>query len=78
MENVPLFREILQGTGNGFFVVKTLPPGEYQYLFIVDGYLSCAPDMPWVCDGSGNAYNVLDLQVILLMTSIVFLLSSIK
>lgn len=55
-------REILQDTGNGFFVVKTLPRGEYQYLFIVDGYLRCAPDLPWVCDGSGNAYNVLDLQ----------------
>ncbi|KAF4359311.1 SNF1-related protein kinase regulatory subunit beta-2 isoform X1 [Cannabis sativa] len=55
-------REILQGTGNGFFVVKTLPPGEYHYLFIVDGYLRCAPDLPWICDDSGNAYNILDLQ----------------
>lgn len=56
-------RELLQETGNGgFYVVKTLPPGEYQYLFIVDGYLRCAPDLPWICDDSGNAYNVLDLQ----------------
>ncbi|XP_062107186.1 SNF1-related protein kinase regulatory subunit beta-2-like [Humulus lupulus] len=56
-------REILQSLGNGFTVVKTLPPGEYQYLFIVDGYLRWAPDLPWICDDLGNAYNVLDLQV---------------
>lgn len=56
-------RELLQRTGNGgFYIIKLLPPGEYRYLFIVDGYLRCAPDLPWICDGSGNAYNVLDLQ----------------
>lgn len=70
------FRELLQRTGNGgFYIIKLLPPGEYRYLFIVDGYLRCAPDLPWICDGSGNAYNVLDLQVNF-VTFIVFNCSS--
>ena len=56
-------REWLQNSRNGFHVVKALPPGEYWYLFIVDGYLRYAADSPCVFDASGSAYNVLDLQV---------------
>ncbi|KAL5540250.1 hypothetical protein UlMin_044490 [Ulmus minor] len=55
-------RELLQGTGNNFYVVKTLPSGVYQYLFIVDGFLRCAPDLPLISDCSGNTFNILDLQ----------------
>lgn len=45
--------------------MKMLPSGVYHYRFIVDECLRYAPDVPWECDDSGNAYNVLDLQVIL-------------
>lgn len=31
---------------------------------MVDGWLTCAPDLPWVCDDAGNSYNILDLMVI--------------
>jgi len=45
--------------------MKVLPSGVYQYRFIVDGQWRYAPDLPWAKDDSGNAYNTLDLQVIL-------------
>lgn len=56
-------RELLQNTGEKFVVIKTLPVGIYHYHFIVDGWLVYAPDLPWFCDDSGNAFNILDLQV---------------
>lgn len=46
-----------------FVVIKTLPIGIYHYHFVVDGWLAYAPDLPWFRDDSGNAYNILDLQV---------------
>ncbi|XP_050382799.1 SNF1-related protein kinase regulatory subunit beta-2-like [Argentina anserina] len=55
-------RELLQDTGNEFIVIKLLPSGLYQYRFIVDGCWRCAPDLPWIYDDTGTAYNVLDLQ----------------
>ncbi|PRQ52484.1 putative association with the SNF1 complex (ASC) domain, immunoglobulin E-set [Rosa chinensis] len=55
-------REPLQNLGNEFVVIKLLPSGFYQYRFIVDGCWRCAPDLPWIYDDSGTAYNVLDLQ----------------
>ncbi|KAL6140296.1 hypothetical protein ACLB2K_058596 [Fragaria x ananassa] len=55
-------REPLQNTGNEFIAIKLLPSGLYQYRFIVDGCWRCAPDLPWLYDKSGTAYNVLDLQ----------------
>ncbi|XP_022971087.1 SNF1-related protein kinase regulatory subunit beta-2-like isoform X2 [Cucurbita maxima] len=55
-------REILQSIGKDFIVAKTLPSGIYHYRFIVDGWLTHAPDLPWVCDDSGNSYNILDLM----------------
>ncbi|ESR61048.1 hypothetical protein CICLE_v10016448mg [Citrus x clementina] len=57
-ENVdPLWR-----LGKDFVIMKMLPSGVYHYRFIVDECLRYAPDVPWECDDSGNAYNVLDLQ----------------
>lgn len=65
MENASLsIRDLLLGTGDAFYIEKLLPSGIYQFRFIVDGYLRCAPDLPWFSDSSGNAYNILDLQVI--------------
>ena len=61
----PYVREMLQSLGKEFVIIKTLPSGIYHYRFMVDGWLTCAPDLPWVCDDSGNSYNVLDLMVIL-------------
>lgn len=51
--------------GKDFVILKMLPSGVYHYRFIVDERLRYAPDLPWERDDSGNAYNVLDLQVIL-------------
>lgn len=44
--------------------MKVLPSGVYQYRFVVDGRRRYAPDLPWAQDDAGNAYNVLDLQVL--------------
>ncbi|KAM1411744.1 hypothetical protein TB2_023855 [Malus domestica] len=55
-------RELLQSRDNDFLTIKLLPPGLYQYHFIVDGCLMCDPECPWVYDNSGSAYNILDLQ----------------
>ncbi|XP_022943899.1 SNF1-related protein kinase regulatory subunit beta-2-like [Cucurbita moschata] len=55
-------REMLQSLGKEFVIIKTLPSGIYHYRFMVDGWLTCAPDLPWVCDDSGHSYNVLDLM----------------
>ncbi|CAK9315526.1 unnamed protein product [Citrullus colocynthis] len=55
-------REILQSIGKEFITIKTLPSGIYHYRFMVDGWLTCAPDLPWVCDDSGISYNILDLM----------------
>ncbi|KAL6990621.1 SNF1-related protein kinase regulatory subunit beta-2 [Sarracenia purpurea var. burkii] len=55
-------RKPLQRSGKDFAILKVLPSGVYQYRFIVDGQWRYAPDMPWAQDGTGNAYNILDLQ----------------
>ncbi|XP_054796877.1 SNF1-related protein kinase regulatory subunit beta-2-like isoform X2 [Prosopis cineraria] len=52
----------LQRVGQIFVAVKTLPVGIYHYRFIVDGFFTYAPELPWACDDSGYAYNILDLQ----------------
>ncbi|KAK4279093.1 hypothetical protein QN277_016848 [Acacia crassicarpa] len=54
--------EALQRVGQIFVAVKTLPVGIYHYRFIVDGFFTYAPELPWACDDSGYAYNILDLQ----------------
>ncbi|THG05188.1 hypothetical protein TEA_013633 [Camellia sinensis var. sinensis] len=56
----------LQRSGKDFTIMKVLPSGVFQYKFIVDGQWRYAPDMPWAQDETGNAYNILDLQLFLL------------
>lgn len=53
----------MQRSGKDFTIMKVLPSGVYQYRFLVDGQWRHSPDLPWEQDDSGNAYNVLDLQV---------------
>ncbi|CAK7349131.1 unnamed protein product [Dovyalis caffra] len=55
-------RETLQRIGKDFTIMKTLPAGVYHYRFIVDENFRHVPDLPWECDDSGNAYNILDVQ----------------
>ncbi|XP_040937007.1 SNF1-related protein kinase regulatory subunit beta-2-like [Gossypium hirsutum] len=64
-----LLRIPLQRCGKDFTIMKVLPSGVYQYRFIVDGQWRYAPDLPWAQDGTGNANNILDLQVNLLSLS---------
>lgn len=54
----------LQRSGKDFTIMKVLPAGVYQYRFLIDGQWRYAPELPWAQDNAGNAYNVLDLQVI--------------
>lgn len=54
--------ELLQHTGKSFTLRKVLPLGIHYCRFIVDGALACASDLPWICDGYGNGYNILNLQ----------------
>ncbi|KAF7833127.1 SNF1-related protein kinase regulatory subunit beta-2-like isoform X1 [Senna tora] len=54
--------EFLQIVGENFVITKTIPVGIYHYRFIVDGYFTYAPELPWASDHSGYAYNILDLQ----------------
>ncbi|XP_038990033.1 SNF1-related protein kinase regulatory subunit beta-2-like [Phoenix dactylifera] len=52
----------LQKSGKDFTIMKVLLSGFYQYRFIVDGEWRYAPDVPWMHDDLGNAYNILDLK----------------
>jgi len=58
------FRMPLQRSGKDFAIMKVLPSGVYQFRFIVDGLKRYTPDSPWARDDAGNAYNILDLQVL--------------
>lgn len=60
-------RKLLQRSGKDFIIMKVLPPGVYQFRFIVDGEWRYAPDTQWVSDDLGNAYNILDVQVNILL-----------
>ncbi|WCJ37380.1 5'-AMP-activated protein kinase beta-2 subunit protein [Euphorbia peplus] len=55
-------REPLHRSGKDFVVMKMLPSGVFRYQFIVDEHLRYAPELPWECDDSGIAYNILDVQ----------------
>ncbi|KAJ8748628.1 hypothetical protein K2173_007618 [Erythroxylum novogranatense] len=55
-------REQLQSSGKDLVLIKMLPSGVYHYGFIVDEHLRYAPELPWECDNSGTAYNILDVQ----------------
>lgn len=47
----------MKRSGKDFILIKVLPSGIYQYHFIVDGHLRCAPDL--LCDlhDHGGAYK---------------------
>lgn len=55
-------RTQLQRSGKDSTIVKMLPPGIYQYKFIVDGDWRYAPDLPAVYDEMHNVNNVLEVQ----------------
>lgn len=56
-------RTQLHRSGNReFSVIKSFPPGVYQYKFIVDGEWKYAPDQPAMYDELGNVNNVLEVQ----------------
>ncbi|KAG8642201.1 SNF1-related protein kinase regulatory subunit beta-2 isoform X2 [Manihot esculenta] len=55
-------RENLHKVGKDFVILKMLPSSVFHYRFIVDDQLRYAPELPWECDDSGTAYNILDVQ----------------
>ena len=42
--------------------MKLLPPGVYQYKFIVDGIWRYAPDLPAAYDEMGNVNNITEVH----------------
>ncbi|KAK9865771.1 hypothetical protein WJX84_005577 [Apatococcus fuscideae] len=52
----------MQRSGRDFNIVKLLPPGVYQYKFIVDGDWKYAADQQAMYDEMGNVNNVLEVQ----------------
>ncbi|PSC67363.1 SNF1-related kinase regulatory subunit beta-2 isoform B [Micractinium conductrix] len=55
-------RYTMQRSGKDFTLVKLLPPGVYQYKFIVDGQWRHDPNLPSMYDDMGNINNVLEVQ----------------
>lgn len=55
-------RHKLQRTGRNFTVVKLLPPGVYQYKFIVDGEWKYDPNQSTMFDEAGNMNNVIEVR----------------
>jgi 5'-AMP-activated protein kinase regulatory beta subunit len=55
-------RHVMQRSGKDFTLVKLLPPGVYQYKFIVDGLWRHDPNLPSMYDDMGNINNVLEVQ----------------
>eukprot|EP00793_Prasinoderma_coloniale_P002887 PRCOL_00002369-RA len=45
-----------------FSMVRLLPPGVYQYKFIVDGEWRVSPDLPQMHDAEGNLNNVIEVE----------------
>lgn len=58
-----LIRELLEGSGHDFSIVKVLNVGVYHYRFVVDGQWTFAPDLPHERDNVGNEFNILELKV---------------
>ena len=59
-------KQEMHRTGNDFTAVKMLPPGRYQYKFIVDGEWRYSPDHARAYDDHGNINNevvVVDTQM---------------
>lgn len=55
-------RHMMQRSGKDFTLVKLLPPGVYQYKFIVDGQWRHDPNLTCMYDDMGNINNVLEVQ----------------
>ena len=55
-------RHVMQKSGKDFSLVKLLPPGVYQYKFIVDGQWRHDPNLTSMYDDQGNINNVLEVQ----------------
>lgn len=55
-------RHTMQRSGKDFTLVKLLPPGVYQYKFIVDGSWRHDPNLPCMYDDIGNINNVMEVQ----------------
>jgi len=56
-------RHTMQHAGNkDCTLVKLLPPGVYQYKFIVDGQWRHDPNLPCIYDDLGNINNMLEVQ----------------
>ncbi|GAQ89891.1 5'-AMP-activated protein kinase beta subunit [Klebsormidium nitens] len=55
-------RQPLQKSGKDFTLIKMLPPGIYQYKFIVDDEWRYATDLPAMYDDQQNVNNVLEVQ----------------
>lgn len=55
-------RHTMQRSGKDFTLVKLLPPGVYQYKFIVDGLWRHDPNLHSMYDEMGNINNVMEVQ----------------
>lgn len=55
-------RHVMQKTGRDFSLVKLLPPGVYQYKFIVDGQWRHDPNLTSMYDDQGNINNMVEVQ----------------
>lgn len=55
-------RQALQKSGKNFTIIKLLPPGVYQYKFIVDGEWQYDPNQPAMFDEMHNVNNVIEVQ----------------
>ena len=55
-------RHVMQKSGKDYSLVKLLPPGVYQYKFIVDGQWRHDPNLTCMYDDQGNINNVMEVQ----------------
>ncbi|CAN6443295.1 unnamed protein product [Victoria cruziana] len=55
-------RKALISAGKDHVILLVLPPGLYQYKFIVDGEWRYIPDLPCVPDDTGCVNNLLEVQ----------------
>ncbi|KAM4071274.1 hypothetical protein ACB094_11G049700 [Castanea mollissima] len=54
--------EFLEHAVKNATVTMALPVGIHYYCFIVDGVLTYASNLDWICDNYGDHYNILYLQ----------------
>jgi len=55
-------RQPLTRTGKDFIIIKLLPPGVYQFKFIVDGDWKYDPNQKAMYDEMGNINNTIEVQ----------------